>query len=471
MYHAVQVVPRPFGGTRIVVANYALDRLRFRGVRVIVANTGADITDRTGRLVASVMGWKDEAFLADLADKTRRGMRGQIERGMTVGGRAYGYCTESVTDSSGTEIGRRRVINPAEAEVVRNIYRLYANGLTPRAIAHRLNAEHVAPPRGPRNRVTGSWTPATIIGPANRTLGVLRNPMYHGKVAWNRSRKIYDPDTGRRIMRVRPAAEWVWTDVPELRIVPEDVWLRVQTRLQQRAWVPGCREGARPKHLLSGLMVCGSCSAHYTIQTHRRGDGGYYGCAGHADRGVAVCANGRLVRREIVEHRILDHIFGGLFTPGRIAYLERAVAAALDRTRAQATDTAAQREGALRDARHELNNIAAAIRSGIFTPTTKSMLEDAERRVAALEQAVVDARRAPLPFLPVRTAIERYLRDLRGLLGTNVDEARRLLRLALDKIVLVCEGPILVAEITGNFAGVLTLENGMFGSVGAGRGI
>ncbi len=67
--------------------------------------------------------------------------------------------------------------------------------------------------------------------------------------------------------------------------------------------------------------------------------------------------------------------------------------------------------------------------------------------------------------------IEPYLRDLHGLLGTNIDEARRLLRIALDKIVLVSEGPLLVAEVTGNFAGVLTLENGMFGSVGAGRGI
>lgn len=52
---------------------HALDRLRFWGVRVIVGNTGADLTDRTGRLVASVMGWKDEAFLDDLRDKTRRG--------------------------------------------------------------------------------------------------------------------------------------------------------------------------------------------------------------------------------------------------------------------------------------------------------------------------------------------------------------------------------------------------------------
>ena len=99
------------------------------------------------------------------------------------------------------------------------------------------------------------------------------------------------------------------------------------------------------------------------------------------------------------------------------------------------------------------------------------MLEDAERRVAVLEQAVRDARRQPAPVVSVRSVIERYLRDLRATLEMNVDQARRLLALAVDKIVLVREGRLLVAEITGNLAGVLTLDHSMFGSVGAGRGI
>ncbi len=450
---------------------HALDRLRFWGIRVIVGNTGADLTDRTGRLVASVMGWKDEAFLEDLRDKTRRGMSGQIARGFGVGGRPYGYRSEPVKENDGRIIGYRRTIDPAEAEIVRHIYRLYADGLTPRAIAHRLNKERVAPPRGPNGRMTGSWTPATIIGSAQRALGILRNPMYEGRVVWNRSRKVRDPDIGKRTMRVRPRSEWIWVNAPELRIVPEHLYRRVQARLQQRAWVPGSREGARPKYLLSGLLVCGECGARYVIQTHRRGDGGHYGCAAHADRGPTVCSNGRLVRREVAEQKILDYVFAGLFTPARLDYLERAVDAALERALTQSTDIAAGREAALREARRELENIANAIRAGIITPTTKSMLEDAERRVAALEQAVRDAHRQPAPVVSVRSVVERYLHNLRATLETNVEQARRLLALALDKVVLVREGRLLVAEITGNFAGVLTLEYSPFGSVGAGRGI
>jgi len=84
---------------------------------------------------------------------------------------------------------------------------------------------------------------------------------------------------------------------------------------------------------------------------------------------------------------------------------------------------------------------------------------------------VRDAHRQPAPVVSVMSVVKRYLRNLRATLETNVDQARRLLALAVGKTVLVREGRLLVAEITGNLAGVLTLEHSMFGSVGAGRGI
>jgi hypothetical protein len=36
-----------------------------------------DLTDPIGRRLALVMGWKDEAFIEDLRDKTRSGMQGR----------------------------------------------------------------------------------------------------------------------------------------------------------------------------------------------------------------------------------------------------------------------------------------------------------------------------------------------------------------------------------------------------------
>lgn len=50
-------------------------------------------------------------------------------------------------------------------------------------------------------------------------------------------------------------------------------------------------------------------------------------------------------------------------------------------------------------------------------------------------------------------------------------EHRRLLSLAVDKIVLRSEGNRLVAEFCGNLGGVLSLEPDLLGCIGAGRGI
>ena len=99
------------------------------------------------------------------------------------------------------------------------------------------------------------------------------------------------------------------------------------------------------------------------------------------------------------------------------------------------------------------------------------MLEDAERRVAGLELTARDAKVRLAPAAPVQALVERYLENLRATLAGNVDEARRMLSLAVEKIVLRCEGKRLVAQITGNLAGMFVLEPNLCASGGAGRGI
>src|SRR3990170_3402094 len=95
----------------------ALQRLQFWGIKVFSIATGTDLTEKAGRLIATVMGWKDEAYLDDLRDKTRRGLGGQVRRGFSAGGRTYGYRTEATTAATRVDghgqapvIGYRRVI-------------------------------------------------------------------------------------------------------------------------------------------------------------------------------------------------------------------------------------------------------------------------------------------------------------------------------------------------------------------------
>ena len=142
-------------------------------------------------------------FLKDLADKTRRGLRGRVEAGRSGGGNSYGYDVVP-----GTEENRgRRTINRAEARIIIHIFEEYLAGKSPRRIAFDLNADGVSGPAGK------DWGSSTINGNRTRGTGVLNNELYIGRLVWNRLRYIKNPDTGKRISRLNPEAEWIVKDV------------------------------------------------------------------------------------------------------------------------------------------------------------------------------------------------------------------------------------------------------------------
>jgi site-specific DNA recombinase len=81
--------------------------------------------------------------------------------------------------------------------------------------------------RGPSGK---AWGPSTIHGNWQRGTGILNNELYIGKWVWNRLRFIKDPQTGKRVSRLNPPSAWVTKEVPELRIVDQDLWDQVKAR-------------------------------------------------------------------------------------------------------------------------------------------------------------------------------------------------------------------------------------------------
>lgn len=311
----------------------ALRKLAFWGIKVFSVATGTDLTNKSGRLLASVIGWKDEAYLEDLREKTRRGLAGQVRRGFSAGGRTYGYHTEQVVDSSKLDSrgnpyvnGYPQVIAENEGMVVRRIFDEYVNGKSPKAIVRDLNRDRIPPPRAERAK---GWTWTALVGNPHLGTGILNNSLYTGKHIWNRFRWEKDPETGKRVPRLRPQDDWVILDQPELRILPQDVWERVKARQREnadRAVSRASHAGRGPKYLFSGLLKCGTCGGNYIIYNSK-----YYGCSFHTNRGPAICANGKVVQRARIEQRLLRVIQLELFTPEAVGYLTQRVQEELKR--------------------------------------------------------------------------------------------------------------------------------------------
>lgn len=108
-----------------------------------------------------------------------------------------------------------------------------------------------------------------------RGTGLVKNELYIGRLIWNCLRYIKDPSTGKRVSRLNPESEWIIKDVPELRIVDDELWQSVRalqgeiaekyanvTEVVRKHHKKNRLNGTRrPKSLLSGLVFCGCCGA------------------------------------------------------------------------------------------------------------------------------------------------------------------------------------------------------------------
>jgi site-specific DNA recombinase len=276
------------------------------GVRYMTAMEG-EVTD----LHQGVSSMMSAIKIREVRLRTRRGLQGVVESGRSAGGVSYGYRTKRVYDGGGERIRGHLEVDEDEAEVVRRIFRDYAGGLSPKAIAHALNAEGVPGPRG------GLWQPSTINGNPKRGNGVLHNELYRGVRVWGRQTFVKDRATGAR--RGRAAQDSPKRlEAPELRILTEEQWSAVQSRyaaVQQASEDLGRKVAqARPKRLLSGLVRCGACGGPMTLSGPDR----RFMCATRREKGPTACDNRRTARCDDVEARVLAAVQRDLLHPAVI---------------------------------------------------------------------------------------------------------------------------------------------------------
>ena len=308
--------------------------------------------------------------------KTRRGLEGRVRDGRSGGGISYGYTVVH------GDVGAR-LINAAEAEVVRRIFRDYAAGVSPRAIARRLNAEGIPGPRGRQ------WRDTAIRGHVLRGTGILNNEVYAGRLVWNRLAYVKDPNSGRRRSRLNPDAAIVVTHVPELRIVNDALWQSVKSRQLQirnsegisRARQTRFWEKRRAKHLLTGLVFCGCCGGQFASIGQD-----YLACS--AARGRGTCASRRSIRRGALEELVLQALKRRLLAPELVRDFVLAVDEETNRQRRAEDAGRTAKEQELQRVKRKITGLVEAISEGLRGPDLQSRLDElAERRELPCERA------------------------------------------------------------------------------------
>jgi site-specific DNA recombinase len=421
--------------------------LRFHGVDLYFVNQGLHSGRDNAEFLLAIYGAMDSEYIRELGRKTHRGLEGQARHGLSAGGIALGYRREPILDPTRTDrdgqprrLGVRWVIEPGEADTVRMIFRWYADGLGMAAIAARLNARGIPSPRqakGHRTRhdsVGAGWDLSAVRV-------ILGNELYRGRSIWNRSQWVRTPGTRRRRRVARPESEWVVLNRPDLRIVDEALWQRVEMRRAhvRALYVTPAQFGKTRveygTYLLSGRLVCAECGGGLTI---RASGPQRYGCTRHWRRGPRACSNNVLVRRDLVETRVVELLQARLYTPEGVARLVEAVNA---RLRGRKPTLSAERDRLQADlgrVQRCLEGLRRFVEQGDTSAKVREWLAEAEREeeriVEMLNRLDAEAKRCPLQIHP--HVVVGYLEDLRTTLLKGGSMSRQVLQGDVERIVI-----------------------------------
>ena len=235
-----------------------------------------------------------------------------------------------------------------------------------------------------------------LRGHAKAGTGLLRNRLYIGELVWNRRRWLKDPTSGQRVARHNDQDCFVVEQVPELRIVDQDLWDRAQRRLEQ---------AARPRHrggitsaghtdhlwqhrcapnLLSGKVVCGACGSPYITSGKD-----YMACKAAIKQGL--CLNTVRIRRTRLEGQVLDSLGGNLMCPDAVALFVREFTVEWNRLAAERAVDVTARRRELDGITRKLDNLLDAITEGVRAPGLQGRLDELTRRQKELEAEIAGA--------------------------------------------------------------------------------
>ncbi|RVI14551.1 recombinase family protein [Sinorhizobium meliloti] len=428
-------------------------RMRFAGISIVTLSEG-----EVSELHIGLKGTMGALYLKDLADKTRRGLRGRIEDGKSGGGLCYGYDVVRQFRDGGEASRGERTINETEATIVRRIFAEYLAGKSSRTIAMVLNSEGVPGPQG------SEWGPSTIHGNPKRGTGILNNELYIGKLVWNRLRYLKDPDTGKRVSRLNPESEWAIQDVPELRIIDQSLWDLVKQRQTQLALEPGTKPGdnstlndrRRPKHLFTGLIKCGCCGGGYSMISKDM-----LGCTNARTKGT--CDNRVNIRRDVLEASILNGLDEHLMEPDLFKEFCQEFTREVNKARMEARVSLESASAEIKRIDRELDTLLDLILKGGAADRINEKMVGLEKRKKELS-SMLETTEEPPPLLHPNLA--KYYHDeiaaLHDQLGNEETRARaaQMLRTLVDRIELVPNGEELAIVLRGDLAAILTFACG-----------
>ena len=253
------------------------------GVGVFFQNDNINTLDEDSELRLSIMSSIAQDELRKLSSRVKFGHQQAIKKNVVLGNsRIFGYQKDN----------KRLVIDDEEAQMVRELFELYATGKY-----SMKQIEQIFWEKGYRNH-NGNRIAHTTMS------NMISNPKYKG---WYVGNKVKVVDMFTKKQKFLPPEEWVMFPDETGEIVPaivsEELWDAANAVLQRRSEDVKNRQGiCNHASLLTGKLFCTSCGQPYYRRESRDKQGNVnskWVCSGKIKDGKESCASFPIYEEEI----------------------------------------------------------------------------------------------------------------------------------------------------------------------------
>lgn len=253
-----------------------------RGVRYIAINDGYD-SDSPYTDIAPFKNVINEMYARDTSKKIRSAFTTKMRDGAYIAAFApYGYQKDPADKN-------HLVVDTQSGEIVKQIFRLAANGALPIEIARTLNAQGTPSPAVYRcmthegldvNQYSQrqEWTSATITK-------MLRNVVYLGHIAQGKTTRV---SFKSHLTVSNPRDEWIVVENTHEALVDAETFDLVRRRSASRT----CGKKGTFYNLFSGIAKCADCGKNMSATgTRKKGSPANLTCGGYKLYGADQCSN------------------------------------------------------------------------------------------------------------------------------------------------------------------------------------
>ena len=260
-----------------------LDAFKYSGTKIITPDRVYDLNDDSDEEMVEFKTFFSRREYKTINKRLQRGLKQSVKDGAYLANAPFGYKKVTV------EKRPTLAIDEGEAQFVRMIYDMYVNqGCGCNAIAEHITA------LGARPRRSDAFGRGSIEK-------IIQNPVYTGKVVWNRAKHIRKGTGGstKHIRKKNPESEWIIVDGMHPPIIDNEIWEKANKILKGR-YHPPSNTGA-VKNPLAGVVTCAICGSKMVVTTSINKQGRRYGYLHCTQRGCNTGSNINYVEAEMLD--------------------------------------------------------------------------------------------------------------------------------------------------------------------------